>query len=127
QIDIFGFEFLLQSLDLLKGTLQFRLCPLTFQFSCCSGGKYFDQIDCARVTIHRLVVKNCDVADDSSLAVEHRNSQVALCSPISQAGIQRKQILKPFLVVASFAVQHFHAWRVNNVELELLSELIAVP
>jgi len=29
--------------------------------------------------------------------------------------------------VASFAVQHFHARCVGNVELKLVSELIAVP
>src|SRR5262252_3542710 len=74
-------QFFPHSLALLQRRLQFVFGLLSIQLSGGAGSEDLKQVDRARVSLHRLVVQNCQVADDAIAAVEHRNAEVAFHLP----------------------------------------------
>ena len=79
------------------------------------------------IALHRLIVEDGDVAHHAAFAIEHGYAEIALRSPIHESRVEREQSLQTLLVVTDFAVEHFHAGRVGNIEFKEISEAVARP
>src|SRR5262250_602621 len=90
QVYVLGFQLFLQLLYLLQGRLQLVFCCLALEFRGCTCGKNLNQIDRAFIPLHGLVVNDCNVPNNPTAMVQHRNSEIASSSQISKGLVSRK-------------------------------------